>query len=51
MVAPMLGGRLLVINSAFPVFASTVIFLVAGLCVLLLKESAGKHGVQRALMH
>ena len=51
MIAPMLGGGLLMIDSAFPAFASMGIFFVAGVCVMLLKENEGKHGVHRSVMH
>lgn len=44
MVAPMLGGTLLVIDRSFPVWASVVVFLIAGFCVLLLKENSGGGG-------
>ncbi|CAL1712613.1 unnamed protein product [Somion occarium] len=52
MIAPILGGSLLMINVSFPVYASIVIFLIAGVCVLLLKENEGDKGDTRAsLMH
>ncbi|TFK33035.1 MFS general substrate transporter [Crucibulum laeve] len=41
MIAPMLGGILLMMNRAIPVYTSVVIFAIAGFCVLLLKEGAG----------
>lgn len=44
MVAPILGGSLLMVNNSFPVYASIVIFLVATVCVLLLKEDEGDRG-------
>ncbi|GJE98431.1 MFS general substrate transporter [Phanerochaete sordida] len=42
MIAPILGGMLLVIDNSFPVYASVVIFLIAGLSVLLLREKEGE---------
>ena len=41
MIAPMLGGMLLMVNPSFPVYMSVVVFLLSGICVLLLSESAG----------
>lgn len=41
MIAPMLGGSLLMIDRSIPVYTSVVIFAIAGFCVLLLKEGAG----------
>lgn len=42
MIAPVLGGSLLIISRAVPVFTSAAVFVLAGICVLLLrvKESA-----------
>lgn len=51
MIAPMLGGVLLMIDNSFPVYASIIIFLIAGACVLLLKENAGARGGSRVLAH
>jgi hypothetical protein len=54
MIAPLLGGILLGINIAFPVYASIVVFVVAALAVLLLKEDEGASGDRRggpALVH
>ena len=51
MVAPILGGSLLAINSAFPVFASMGIFAVAAVCVLFLRENEGERGVHRVVLH
>ena len=51
MIAPLLGGALLMLNNSFPVYASVSIFLVAGFCVLLLHESAGERGRAGGLMH
>lgn len=38
MIAPILGGILLVMNRAVPVYTAVVVFAIAGFCVLLLKE-------------
>ncbi|EED86011.1 predicted protein [Postia placenta Mad-698-R] len=51
MIAPMLGGALLSINNSVPVYASIVIFVLAGLCVLLLHEEKKERSAGRALMH
>ncbi len=40
-IAPFLGGFLLMIDRTIPVYFSVVIFAIAGFCVLLLKEDAG----------
>ena len=42
MIAPILGGGLLMMNRSIPVYTSVVIFAIAGFCVLLLKENAGE---------
>lgn len=42
MIAPILGGILLMTDRSIPVYTSVVIFAIAGFCVLLLKEDAGK---------
>ena len=42
MIAPILGGILLMMNRSIPVYTSVVIFAIAGFCVLLLKEEAGE---------
>jgi hypothetical protein len=44
MIAPILGGILLSIDRAVPVYTSVVVFCLAGVCVLLLKEDAGDGG-------
>ncbi|RDB14860.1 putative MFS-type transporter PB1E7.08c [Hypsizygus marmoreus] len=44
MIAPMLGGVLLMMDRAFPVYTSVVIFAIAGLCVLMLREGEGDSG-------
>ncbi|KAF8953239.1 major facilitator superfamily domain-containing protein [Flammula alnicola] len=41
MIAPMLGGFLLMMDRSIPVYTSVVIFAIAGICVLLLKEEEG----------
>ena len=51
MIAPMLGGSLLMIDAAFPVLASLGIFVVAGVCVLLLRENEGERGAHRMILH
>lgn len=38
MIAPILGGWLLTIDVSFPVYTSVVAFILAGFCVLMLKE-------------
>jgi len=52
MIAPLVGGVLLMLNPAFPVYASIIVFVVAGLSALLLKEDSapGAKG-QGALVH
>ena len=42
MFAPILGGLLLMMNQSIPVYTSAVVFVVAGLCVSLLKERDGE---------
>ncbi|KAG6885647.1 hypothetical protein C0993_011781 [Termitomyces sp. T159_Od127] len=39
MIAPMLGGMLLMINRSIPVYISVVVFVFAGFCVLLIPEN------------
>lgn len=53
MIAPMLGGMLLMMDRSFPVYTSVVIFAIAGCCILLLKEGAGDSGGKgpRTLIH
>jgi hypothetical protein len=57
MIAPILGGILLMLNRSIPVYASVVIFAFAGLCVLMLKEEAGEGArvrgsrLDRVVMH
>lgn len=53
MIAPLLGGMLLVIDRSIPVYTSVVTFAIAGCCVLLLKEdnSPRKKGGMRSIAH
>ncbi|KAH9949855.1 MFS general substrate transporter [Amylocystis lapponica] len=51
MIAPMLGGKLLSINSSVPVYTSIVVFLFAGICVLFLEEKEGTRSRKRAIVH
>lgn len=54
MIAPLLGGLLLNINVAFPVYVSIAVFIVAGFATLMLKEDEGASGDRRggpALVH
>ena len=53
MIAPMLGGQLLTVDVSFPVYASVVTFVVAGICVLFLKEAEKQEGEehQRVVLH
>jgi hypothetical protein len=44
MIAPMLGGVLLMMDRSLPVYASAVVFVFAGFCVLKLKEDEGEGG-------
>ncbi|KAJ7143606.1 MFS general substrate transporter [Mycena crocata] len=43
-IAPMLGGALLLFSRAAPVYASMVVFVLAAACVLLLREDEGEGG-------
>ncbi|KAG5638739.1 hypothetical protein H0H81_010549 [Sphagnurus paluster] len=55
MIAPMLGGILLMIDRSVPVYTSVVIFAIAGVCVLMLREGEGESGDrakgERSLVH
>ena len=51
MIAPILGGSLLMVDHSFPVYASIGIFVLAGICVLLLEEHEGERGGSRILAH
>ena len=44
MIAPILGGALLMTDRSLPVYTSVVIFALAGICTLCLKEDAGRPG-------
>lgn len=37
MIAPVLGGALLMVSRALPVYTSVIVFIIAGLCTLLLR--------------
>ncbi|KIJ17575.1 hypothetical protein PAXINDRAFT_175426 [Paxillus involutus ATCC 200175] len=50
MIAPLLGGALLVMDRSFPVYTSVVVYLVSTACVLLLHETAGQGG-EGAFIH
>lgn len=41
MIAPVLGGALLVAGRALPLYVSTVVFVIAGFCTLLLRVEEG----------
>ncbi|THU90987.1 MFS general substrate transporter [Dendrothele bispora CBS 962.96] len=54
MIAPILGGVLLSIDRAVPVYTSVVVFCLAGVCVLLLREDAGegaRSGGAKVIVH
>jgi len=53
MIAPILGGQLLTIDVSFPVYTSVVAFVIAGICVLFLKEAEKEEGEenQRVALH
>ncbi|KAF7987083.1 hypothetical protein HWV62_249 [Athelia sp. TMB] len=55
MIAPLMGGMLLMVDRSFPVYTSAGVFVLAGVCVLLLKEDAGDGGRAKggggAIMH
>ena len=51
MIAPILGGTLLTVDHSFPVYASIVIFILAGLCVIFLEEHEGDRSGERVLAH
>ncbi|KDQ62758.1 hypothetical protein JAAARDRAFT_149872 [Jaapia argillacea MUCL 33604] len=50
MIAPILGGSLLMVNNSLPVYTSVGVFLMAGVCVLMLRGGEGEAGM-RGLMH
>ena len=51
MIAPLLGGSLLMIDNSFPVYASIGIFLLATVAVFMLREHEGRGGGGGGLMH
>ncbi|KAG1732313.1 MFS general substrate transporter [Suillus lakei] len=53
MIAPLLGGALLVLNRGFPVWTSVVVYGITGVFVLFLHESAGNinGGAERSFVH
>ena len=53
MIAPVLGGQLLAIDVSFPVYTSVVTYMIAGICVLFLKEEEKREGEenQRVVLH
>ena len=51
MIAPLLGGSLLMIDNSFPVYASIGIFLLATVAVFMLREHEGRGGGGAGLMH
>jgi hypothetical protein len=50
MAAPMLGGALLMIDRSVPVYTSSAVFVLAGGCVLLLRENGLGSGRDRERM-
>ena len=51
MIAPVLGGVLLMVGRSLPVYFSIVIFTLAGVCTLMLRvEEKGRH-VEGLLAH
>lgn len=51
MIAPILGGALLQVNTSLPVYTSIVVFTVAGLCTVLLKGREGKRVDGISIVH
>ncbi|KAI0695996.1 major facilitator superfamily domain-containing protein [Cytidiella melzeri] len=51
MIAPLLGGALLMVDASFPVYASIMIFLVAVVSVLMLRGHEGNRGGAGGLTH
>jgi hypothetical protein len=51
MIAPLLGGQLLTISVSLPVYTSVVTFIIAGICVLFLKEVEKQEGEERVILH
>jgi hypothetical protein len=38
MIAPIVGGALLMVDPSFPVYASVAVFVLSGICVLSIEE-------------
>jgi hypothetical protein len=52
MFAPLIGGVLLSIDRALPVYTAVVIFLLAGVCTLFIREGERKgKASEHTLMH
>jgi len=55
MIAPIVGGALLMIDPSFPVYASIAMFVLSGICVLLIEEVDNSTGEEdkdrRAAVH
>ncbi|KAI1790173.1 MFS general substrate transporter [Ganoderma leucocontextum] len=51
MIAPILGGSLLVIDHTVPVYTSIVIFIISGICVLLIEEREVQRHGPRVIAH
>ncbi|KAF6754913.1 MFS general substrate transporter [Ephemerocybe angulata] len=51
MIAPILGGVLLMMDRSVPVYTSVVIFAIAGLTVLLLSEETRDPAKERVVVH
>ncbi|KZT73865.1 MFS general substrate transporter [Daedalea quercina L-15889] len=51
MIAPMLGGVLLGVNHSVPVYASIIVFAIAGFCVLLIREQPREQSGGRVFVH
>jgi len=53
MIAPILGGQLLTVDVSLPVYTSIVTFVIAGICVLFLKDAEKQEGEesQRVVLH
>lgn len=51
MIAPILGGVLLMMDRSVPVYTSVVIFAIAGLTVLLLSEEPRDPAKERVVVH
>ncbi|KAM6494435.1 Major facilitator superfamily domain containing protein [Amanita muscaria] len=51
MIAPLLGGMLLVINRSIPVYTSVIIFVISGFCVLFITEDRSPQRGRRVVVH